>query len=131
MGQNATFSAPARCSSTRRRLLRLGEATCLQLALSSFTSAKDRFSLANPRVVLAGCSPFILAKICFTSTKVFFAFANARPSIYLVFSFASVKLSLRLGELHHLSKAMLMGRFCFLALFSLFFACFTFYFYKT
>ena len=74
MGQNATFSASAGCSSLRQRLLHLGKATCLQLALSSFTSAKDRFTLANPRVVLAGCSPFTLAKVCF-------ALANRRPSL--------------------------------------------------
>ena len=81
-----------RCFLLQPDALRLGETTCLQLALSSFASAKtsfvvvkDRFALANPRVVLAGCSSLPLAKVCLASAKVFFALANSRPSLSLVF----------------------------------------------
>ena len=103
--KNATFSAPAQHSLSRRRVLHLGEATCLQLALSSFASAKDKFTLANQKVVLAGCSPFALAKLCFASAKVFFALVNPRPPLSSIFSFAKAKLSLHLGELLHLGEA--------------------------
>ena len=98
MGKNATFSTLAQCSSPRRRLLRQGKATCLQLALSFFTLAKDRLALANSRVVLTGSFPFTLVKVyfalakAFTLTKVVFALANLRPSLSSVFSFASAKL---------------------------------------
>ena len=106
-----------RCFMLQPDALRRGEATCLQLALSSFASMKTSFNLVNPRVVLAECSPFSLA--------------NLRPSLSSVFSFTSEKLSLHLGELLRLDEAVLLGKFCFLALFFLFFACFTFYSYKT
>ena len=47
------------------------------------------------------------------------------------FSFASLKLSLCLGDPLHLGEVVLMGKFCFLTLFAIFFACFTFYSCKT
>ena len=43
--------------------------------------------------------PIRLAKVCFTSVKVFFTLANPRPSLSSIFSFASAKLCFWAGLL--------------------------------
>ena len=74
------FSAPARHSLPSGRVLCLGEATCLQLALSSFAEAKDRFALANLRPSFSSVFSFASAKQCFWEG---FAFLLFLPSSFL------------------------------------------------
>ena len=105
MGQNATFSAPVQCSSPRRRARGVFNLDALPSPRRTRISSFDQCLLR-------------LGEGCFT-------LANPRPLEFFVFSFASVKLSLRLGE------PVLLGKLCFLALFALFFACFTFHSCKT
>ena len=60
-------------------VLHLGEATSLQLALSSFALAKTSF---------ASMKAFTLAKVCFTLAK---AFASTKDFFVLAKAFASTK----------------------------------------
>ena len=59
-----------------------------------------------------GCSHLALAKVFFALAKVFFASENPSHLISLVFSFALVKLFLRLGEGVPLVQVLLSCSFC-------------------